>query len=66
MPQVEDSGDVFNIDKEFLNEAPTETPIEENPLLKQHNTADLFDKFSFVNEDNLRATTEAHTATQES
>ena len=38
VPTVEDESDVFNIDKEFLNEAPSETPIEANPLLAKHNT----------------------------
>ena len=44
------------MDEEFLNEMPSETPIEDCELMKVHNTVDLFDNFSFVNESNVIST----------
>ncbi len=53
VPETKSERDTANVDEEFLNEAPSETPLENIPLMQQHNKSDLFDNFSFVNEANL-------------
>lgn len=57
MPRTTGVGDTGNVDDEFLNEMPTETPAEMNALLEIHNSDALFDNFSFVNESNIIKTT---------
>jgi len=57
VPRTTGVGDTGNVDDEFLNEMPTETPAEMNALLEIHNSDALFDNFSFVNESNIIKTT---------
>ena len=61
MPRTTGVGDTGNVDDEFLNEMPEETPAEMNALLALHNSDALFDNFSFVNESNIYKTTDNST-----
>lgn len=45
--------DTNNVDEEFLQEAPQETPVMDNALMRVHNKSELFDNFSYVNETNM-------------
>merc|ERR1712087_1103148 len=54
-PQTESSRDTTNVDEEFLNEDPKETPVEMCPIAANHNRESLFENFSFVNENSLAA-----------
>ena len=42
-----------NIDQEFLQEEPSETPVEVSPLLKQYRQNELFTNFDYVSEMNV-------------
>lgn len=53
VPKTTGDRDTGNVDDEFLNEMPEETPAEMNALLAIHNSDALFDNFSFVNESNI-------------
>lgn len=55
IPRTTGVGDTGNVDEEFLNEMPEETPCEMNALLTIHNSDALFDNFSFVNESNIKS-----------
>lgn len=55
VPKTNGDSDTGNVDDEFLNEAPEETPAEMNALMQLHNTDSLFDNFSFVNESNIKS-----------
>jgi hypothetical protein len=61
VPRTTGVGDTGNVDDEFLNEMPQETPAEMNALLEIHNSDKLFDNFSFVNESNIIKTTDHST-----
>jgi hypothetical protein len=53
VPVTQSTRDTNNVDEEFLQEAPQETPVVENALMRVHNKAELFDNFSYVNETNV-------------
>lgn len=53
MPRTTGVSDTSNVDDEFLNEMPEETPMEANVLLTIHNSDAMFENFSFVNESNI-------------
>lgn len=53
IPGVSEADDVSNVDPEFLAETPSETPCEDNPLMKALTDETQFDNFTFVNEQNL-------------
>ena len=55
VPKTNGDSDTGNVDDEFLNEAPEETPAEMNALMQLHNTDSLFDNFSYVNESNMKS-----------
>jgi hypothetical protein len=64
VPRTTGVGDTGNVDDEFLNELPEETPAEMNALLTIHNSDALFDNFSFVNESNIIKSTDPNTTSQ--
>jgi hypothetical protein len=64
VPRTTGVSDTGNVDDEFLNEMPEETPAEMNALLTIHNSDALFDNFSFVNESNIIKTTDPNTTSQ--
>ena len=50
VPDVEDSSDVQNVDKEFLSEMPEETPVQQSELAAMASEEGDFDNFTYVNE----------------
>lgn len=56
VPEVMSDRDTSNVDEEFLQEAPRETPVIENEMTKLRGKSELFDNFSFVNERSLQTT----------
>ena len=50
IPKVKAQEDVTNIDAEFLECQPVETPAQDSALLRAHRNDQAFDNFSYVNE----------------
>lgn len=50
IPVVEDSSDVRNVDKEFLVQAPEETPVQSSELANMASEEGDFDNFTYVNQ----------------
>lgn len=53
VPQTQQADDVAFVDPEFLAEAPEETPVQDNFLVKMAGEDGEFDNFTYVNEHNL-------------
>ena len=53
VPQVKNTSDVQNVDQEFLEEAPEETPVQASDLAVLACEEGNFDNFTFVNENNM-------------
>lgn len=50
IPETHGSTDTSNVDSEFTDEMPQETPVMESDLSTNR---DVFDNFSFVNDSNV-------------
>lgn len=50
IPVVKDSSDVQNVDKEFLVQAPEETPVQASELANMASEEGDFDNFTYVNQ----------------
>lgn len=50
VPETKDELDCAQIDSEFLDEQPSETPVDvDNDFMKKHKADEAFENFSFVN-----------------